>query len=150
MVTKSVPDELGGTKRNQYKDGQGSGVYIKAGTVVAILEFETEDGMIDKQDAHRAGGCNHIMDEKFIPTELNKQNPNEGGTYTFQENRSEELEPTRHRDVGAMEAKDNTTQTGALIDYSLLDKFLGEFYGRTAIGGPQKKLLPWTFFRSIL
>ena len=29
-----------------------------------------------------------------------------------------------------------------LIDYSLLDKFSGEFYSWTAFGGPQKKLLP--------
>ena len=36
------------------------------------------------------------------------------------------------------------------IDYSLLDKFLGEFCSRTAFGGPQKKLLPLTFFRSFL
>ena len=34
--------------------------------------------------------------------------------------------------------------------YSLLDKFLGEVCSRTAIGGPQKKLLPLTFFRSFL
>ena len=37
-----------------------------------------------------------------------------------------------------------------MIDYSLLDKFLGESCGWTAIGGPQKKLLPLTFFRPSL
>ena len=93
MVTKTVSDEI---------QRQGSGVYIKAGTVVAILEFETEDGMVDKQNAHRAGGCNRIIDDKFTPTELSKQNPNEGGAYAFQETRFGELEPARHRDATTM------------------------------------------------
>ena len=35
-------------------------------------------------------------------------------------------------------------------DYSLLDKFLGLFCSWTAFGGPQKKLLPLTFFRPFL
>ena len=70
--------------------------------------------MVDERNAHRADGCNHIMDDKFTPTELNKQNPNEGGAYAFQETRLEELEPTRHRDTTTMESKHTAAQTRAI------------------------------------
>ena len=105
IVTKPVSNEI---------HRQGSGVYIKAGTVVAILEFEAEDGMVDKQNAHRAGGCNHIMDDKFTPTELNKQNPNGGGAYIFQETQVRELKSARHRVATTVEPKHNAARTGAI------------------------------------
>ena len=92
--------------------------------MVAILEFQTEGGMVGKQDAHRAGGCSHIMDDKFVPTELNKQNPNDGGAYTFQSvnqthdtdhtTQIKELESTRYRVATTVESKHNVAQTEAV------------------------------------
>ena len=61
--------------------------------------------MVDKQNAHRAGGCNHIIDDRFTPTELNKQNPEEGGAYTFQGTQVKELKTTKRGITTTVEPK---------------------------------------------
>ena len=133
IVTKTIPEEM----TRQGMTSQGGGVYIKAGTVVAILEFEAEDERVESQDTHRAGGCNHIMDDKFVPTELNKQNPNDGGVYTFQSlnqthgtdhtTQIRESESTRYRVATVTESKYNAAQAEAM---NTVDEET-----RTALGG---------------
>ena len=120
-------------RRNRYQDGQGSGVYIKAGTVVAILEFEAEDGIVDKRNAHRAGGCNHIIDDRFTPTELNKQNPEEGGAYTFQGTQVKELKTTKHRVTTTVEPKHSAVRAKAISTLTAEDMVLRRIYPKVCI-----------------
>ena len=73
--------------------------------------------MVGKQDAHKAGGCNRIMEDKLVHTELNKQNPDDGGAYAFQSanqthdtdhtTQIKESESTRYRVATTVESKRN-------------------------------------------
>ena len=68
-------------------NSQCSGVYIKAGTAVAILEVEAINSVINAEipehKRHRGGGCNHILDDRFVPAKVHRRIIPDGKAYTI-------------------------------------------------------------------
>ena len=72
-VTMSIPKDI------QLENG---GVYIKAGTVLAILEFEVDESQVSKQSTCEFSRVNHIMEERFTPVPVNSS-PTDGESYAI-------------------------------------------------------------------
>ena len=81
VIIKTPDDICGQGIRQRY------GVYVKAGTAVAILEVEAIDSVINSEipehKRHRAGGCNHILDVRFAPAKVHRQIIPDGKVYTI-------------------------------------------------------------------
>ena len=78
---------------------QKEGVYIPAGTVLAIMEFEVDESKTSNPDSQQTGACSHIMDERFMPVELNRI---DGSMYTIVEDCVNEMKVSDEATVAAI------------------------------------------------
>ena len=78
---------------------QKEGVYIPAGTVLAIMEFEVDESKTSNPDSQQTGACSHIMDERFMPVELNRI---DGSMYTIAEDCVNEMKVSDEATVAAI------------------------------------------------